>query len=111
MYSYDEFFCLGEVRGDVCLSKIEVAVKGLDGFLGLISMGLKEEEEALFVKVFPIVLDFVFGDVLMELVNLFSFILIVLDVSVIKESGALLSFFSLLLFLWFRVEVLVGKKK
>jgi hypothetical protein len=78
-----------------------VIVKGLDGFFGFIAMGLQEEKEALFIKVFPIVLDLILGDVLMEFMNLFLLILVVFDMSIVEESASLLALLRFLLFLYF----------
>lgn len=64
-------------------------------------MGLEEEKEALFIKVFPIVLDLILGDVLMEFMNLFLLILVVLDMSIVEESASLLALLRFLLFLYF----------
>lgn len=88
-----------------------MVVEGLDGFFGLVAVGLEEEEKALFIKVFPIVLDLVFGDVLMEFMNLFLLVFVVLDMPIVEESASLLALLCLLLFLYFSFRLLLGKKR
>lgn len=73
-----------------------MALHGLEGFFRFVSMRLEEEEQFLLIPEFSIVLDFILVDVLMELSNLFLFVVIMLNLSVVEKSTAFLAFFSLL---------------
>ena len=59
-------------------------------------MRLEEEEQSLLIPELSIVLDFILVDVLMELPNLFLFVVIMLNLSVVEKSTAFLAFLSLL---------------
>ena len=73
-----------------------MALHGLEGFFRFVSMRLEEEEQSLLIPELSIVLDFILVDVLMELPNLFLFVVIMLNLSVVEKSTAFLAFFSLL---------------
>jgi hypothetical protein len=59
---------------------------------------LKEEEDPLFIEKLIIVFDLALVDVFIELVELFTFVLVMLNLSEVEESGALLAIFCLLFF-------------
>lgn len=75
-----------------------MAMEGLDGILGFVSVGLEEEQESLLIKVLSVVLDLVLGHVFMEFMDLLSFVVVVLDLSIVEEATSLLALFRFLLF-------------
>jgi hypothetical protein len=75
-----------------------MAMEGLNGILGLVSVGLEEEEEPLLIKVLSVVFDLVLGHVFMEFVDFFSFVVVVFNLSIVEEATSL---FALLCFLLF----------
>ena len=72
---------------------------------------LQEEEQPLLVEEFLIVLDFILGDILIELFHLLFLVLIMLDLPEEKEPGALFALFSLLLLLCMGSSLRFGKKR
>lgn len=86
-------------------------VECLKGFLGLVAVTLQKEEQTLFVEIGLIVLDIVLSDVLVEFLDLFTFIFVMLDLSEIEETSALLALLSLLFFLCVNQQLLFGKKR
>jgi len=87
------------------LSELKMAVHGLKSVLGFIAVGLKEKKKALIVEVLLIILDLVLGNIFIELMRFFPFILIMLNLSVIEEPASLLALFCFLLFLIREEEV------
>jgi|JI9StandDraft_1071089.scaffolds.fasta_scaffold223824_2 hypothetical protein len=75
-----------------------MAMEGLNGILGLVSVGLEEEEEPLLIKVLSVVFDLVLGHVFMEFVDFFSFVVVVFDLSIVEEATSLFALFCFLLF-------------
>jgi hypothetical protein len=75
-----------------------MAMEGLNGILGLVSVGLEEEEEPLLIKVLSVVFDLVLGHVFMEFVDFFSFVVVVFDLSIVEEATSLFTLFCFLLF-------------
>lgn len=60
-------------------------------------MTLEEEEKALIVVEFAVVLEFVLGNIVMEFMQFLPFILVMQDMSEEEETCALFAFFRLLL--------------
>jgi hypothetical protein len=73
-----------------------MALHGFEGLLGFVAVGLQEEKQPLLIKEFSVVLDFVFVDVFVELSDFFLFVFVMLNLSVVEESTALLAFLGLL---------------
>lgn len=88
-----------------------MGIEGLKGIFGFVAMALEEEEQPLLIKELLVVVNFVFSDVLMELVYLFAFVLVVLSLSEVKEPRSFFPFFRFLLFLWIGQGLLLGKKR
>jgi hypothetical protein len=74
--------------------------QGLKSFFGFVGVSLEEEEESLFSEKLAIVINFVFGDVVVEFVQFFAFVLVMGGLSEKEEASALLALFCLLLLLW-----------
>ena len=86
-------------------------VERLNGFLGFVAVTLQKEQQTLFVEIGLIILDIVLSDVLVEFLDLFTFIFVMLDLSEIEETSALLALLSLLFLLCVDQQVLFGKKR
>lgn len=95
---YNQLFSDGKVRRQIGFFKLEMTVKGLNSFLGLVTMRLKEKKKPLLVKVISVILNLVFGHVFMKLMNLFSLIFVVLNLPVVEETAPFFALFGLLLF-------------
>lgn len=74
-------------------------LEGFKSIFGFIWVSLKEEEKLLLVEKVSIVVNLMFCHVFMELMNLFSFIFVMLDLSEVEESAAFFAFFGFFLFL------------
>lgn len=84
---------------------------GLEGLLGLVGVGLEEEEEPLVAVELLVVDDLVLRHVLVELPDLLPLVLVVFDLSVVEEPGALLRELRLLLLLCVGHLVPLGKNR
>lgn len=86
-------------------------VECLEGVFGFVPMPLQKEQEPLLVKELSIVVEFVFSDILVKLVQLFAFVLVMFDLSEKEEAGAFFALFGFLFFLCIAHRVLLGKKR
>ena len=82
---------------------------GLDGMFGFVFFTGKKEEYLLLIKVISIVVEFLLSTVCVKLLELSLFIFIMFNLPVEIESGALLIEAGLLLLLWVRNILLLGK--
>lgn len=74
--------------------------KGFKSFFGFVAVALEEEEKSLLCEELAVVFNFVFGDVIVEFVQFFAFVLVMGDLPEKEEASALLALFCLLLLLW-----------
>lgn len=74
--------------------------QGFKCFFGFVAVALEEEEKPLLCEELAVVLNFVLGDVVVELVQLLAFVFVMGDLSEKEETSALLALFRLLLLLW-----------
>ena len=81
------------------LSKVYVALHGLKSFLRLVPISLQEKEQTLLFEELSVVLDLIFGRILIELFDLFAFILVMLDLPKVEKARALLALLSFLFLL------------
>ena len=93
------------------MPKFEVTLHGLEGILGFIFLTLQKQQKSLLVKVLFIVLDFLFIDVLVELSEFLFLIVIVLNLSEVKEATSLFAFFCLFFLFYLNPYILFGKNK
>jgi len=82
---------------------------GFKCFLGFVVVALEEKDDSLFGIVLAVVLNFVLGNVVMELMQFLAFILVMGDMSKKEEASALLTLFGFLLLFWINCHLRVGK--
>jgi hypothetical protein len=94
------------------LPELSERFHGLERLFRLVLVSLEDKEEPLVVKEFSIVLDFMFGDVVIEFLHFFEFVLIVLNLAVVKEPGSFFAGFCFLfLFYLLVLGLLDGKNR
>jgi len=74
-------------------------------------MSLQEKQQPLVIKVLLVIVDLVFSNVFMELLNLLAFVLIVLNLSEIEEASSFLALLRFLFFFYVAQNLLLGKNK
>ena len=103
---------LFEIGRNVVLPELSEVFHSLEGLFGLVLVSLEDKEEPLVVKEFSIVLNFMFGDVVIEFLHFFEFVLIVLNLTVVKEPGSFFAGFCFLfLFYLLVLSLLDGKNR
>ena len=94
---------LFKIGWNVVLPKLSELFHGLEGLFWFVLVSLEDKEEPLVFEEFSIVLDFMFGDVLLELVHFFELVFIVFDLTEVKEPGSFFTYFCFLfLFYWLK---------
>lgn len=82
---------------------------GLDRIFRFVAATLEEKQKTLLIEQFPIVVKFVFDDVLLEFPHLFALIFVMNDLTEIVKTSSFLALLSLLVFFLMVKKILEGK--